>query len=641
MPGQQPQSAEPIKLQLKPGINRETTDYGNTGGWYDCNLVRWITGTPTSMGGWQKFTNAPVLGTMRSLFGFSTLNGTQFYATGTNLKYYLIYGNNPVDITPIRKTVNPMANNPFATSSGTTTITVTDVANGAVVNDFVTFSGATGPFGGIPAADINQEHQITQIVDADHYTIAVATTAGSSTAGGGNAVVAAYQINVGLDTGVFGNGWGTGPWGSNGWGTGSSTFVLTDQMRLWTQDSYGQDLLFNVRDGGIYYKDMSGSVSTRAVNITSLAGSNSAPIIARQVLVSNNDRHIMAFGCNPVGSVVQDRLLIRWADTESLIDWYPTDINSAGSLDISIGSEFMCAVETTSEILVFTDISLNSVRYVGAPFYFGQTLLANNIQIISPNAAVSTGAITAWMGNGRFQWYNGVASDMPCDVRTYVFSILNIAQAAKIVAGTNREYSEFIWLMPVNGSTENNFYVIANFEGISKVDVRYGGSVTWYYGFFNTMGRTTWLDAGYQPTPLAGATDGYIYAHDIGATDQSTSPASQLDSYLTSSVFELANGKNFMLASRFIPDIDFTGSTATAPSVNVNFTARDYPGSPFVSAVDDPVTQAVSMPVGQYTTYVDNRFRARSVQMQVASNATGTLWSLGVPRLYASPDGER
>jgi hypothetical protein len=386
--------AEPLKLQMRPGVNRETTDYGNTGGWYDCNLVRWITGTPTSIGGWQRFTSAPVQGTMRSLFAFSTLAGTQFYATGTNLKYYLIYGSNPVDITPIRLVVSPMAANPFATMIGTKTITVTDANNGAVLNDFVTFSGATGPFGGIPASDLNQEHQVIQIIDSSHYKITVTTTATSSTSGGGS-VVASYQINVGLDTSVFGNGWGTGPWGSYGWGTSSSTFVLTDYLRLWTQDSYGQDLLFNVRDGGIYYKNMSGNVSDRAVNITSLAGSNSAPIIARQVLVSNNDRHVMAFGCNPVGSNVQDRLLFRWADTESLIDWFPTDINSAGSLDLSTGSEFLCAVETTTEILVFTDIALMSVRYVGAPFFFGQTMIATNIQIISPGAAASTGALTA------------------------------------------------------------------------------------------------------------------------------------------------------------------------------------------------------------------------------------------------------
>lgn len=635
-------AGEPIKIQFKPGVNRETTDYGNTGGWYDCNLVRIQTGTWNSMGGWQRFTAAPVLGTMRSLFPWSTLNGSRYYGTGTNLKYYIIRGNMPVDITPIRLTVDPMAANPFATTLGSSTVTVTDDNNGAVLNDFVTYSGVTGPVGGIPAADFNQELQITGIINTNTYTIKVAAPATSSTSGGGSAVIANYQLNVGLDTSALGNGWGTGPWGSGGWGEGSSTFVATEQLRLWSETNYGEDLLINPRDGGIYYKDMSADVADRAVNLTSLPGADpNTPIIARQVLLSTNDRHVMVFACNPVGSNIQDRLLMRWADTESLTSWTASTINAAGSLDISSGSEFLRAIQTTTEILVFTDVSLTSVRYVGSPYIFGQTLIATNIQLIGPNAAVTTGAITAWMANGRFQWYNGVVSDMVCDVRSYIFEILNTAQASKIVAGSNRTFSEFIWLMPVNGSTENNFYLICNFEGVSKVDVRFGGDLTWYYGFFNTMGRTTWLDAWFETTPLAGGTDGYIYAHDLGATDQSVTPAAMLQSSLTSSVFELANGQNFMLVSRTIPDIDFTNSTAANPAVNMNFAKRDYPGSAFVDGPSDPVAQSVGLPVGQYTEKIDKRFRARSVQLSIEATETGTMWSLGVPRLYANPDGQR
>jgi hypothetical protein len=627
--------AEPIKIQFRPGINRETTNYGNTGGWFDCNLVRIKTGTWTSIGGWQPFTAMAAQGTFRSLFPWSVLDGTQYYGGGTNLKYYIVHGNNLVDITPIRKTVNPMANNPFATSSGTTTVTVTDVANGAVLNDFVTFSGATGPFGGVPASDINQEHQITLIVDSDHYTITVATTASSSTSGGGAAAVAAYQINVGLNTVTFGTGWGTGPWGSNGWGTSSGSSVATGQLRLWTQDNYGQNLLINPRDGGIYYKDMSGSLTARAVNLTSLTGADAnTPVIARQVLVSNNDRHIVVFACNPEGSAVQDRMLFRWAATESLIDWTDTTTNSAGSLSLSQGSQFIQAIETTTEILVFTDIALISVRYVGAPFIFGQTLIGTNVQLLAPNGVASNGAVTAWIDNGRFRWYNGVVSDMPCDVRTYIFSILNIDQAEKIVAGTNRQFAEFIWLMPVNGSTENNFYVICNYENPSKL--------TWYYGSHNGVGRTTWLDAGFAANPLAASPDGYIYTHDIGTTaNVAGQPAALIQSSLTSSVFELANGENFMLVSRTIPDIDFDGSTGVSPTVNFTFTKRDYPGSAFVDGPVDPVVQTVALPVSQYTEKIDKRFRARSVEIGVAAVTIGTTWSLGVPRLYAAPDGQR
>ncbi len=625
--------ADPIKIQFRPGINRETTDYGNTGGWYDCNLARFKTGTPQSIGGWQKFTTAPALGTFRSMFPWSTLNGARYYGTGTSWKYYIVRGNELVDITPIRATVT-INNDPFAIVNGSAMATVTDTAHGAVVNDFVTYSGAVSiGASNVTAAVLNQEYQILQIIDDNSYTITLPVTSDTTASGGGAVVVAAYQINVGLDTTALGDGWGTGSWGMGGWGEGTGEFTATDQLRLWSEDNYGEDLLFNVRNGAIYFKDMSTAITLPGVDLATLYPTGNVPTIARQVLVSDNDRHVVAFAVNPVDSAAQDRLLIRWSEAENLGDWTPNTTNTAGSLRIEGGSEFIRAVETTTEILVFTDITLHSFRFIGPPFTFGQTRIGTNVQLIGPNAAVSTGAITAWMANGRFQWYDGVVRDMPCDVRSYVFSILNTSQTEKIYAGVNRQFAEFIWLMPVNGSEENNFYVICNYEDPSNL--------LWYYGSFNDAGRTTWLDAWYEDYPLAGAPDGYIYLQDIGAVDQSTAPASMLDSYLKSSVFELGNGENFMLVSRLIPDLDFFGSSASTPSVNFTFEKRDYPGSGFVTGPSDPVSRTVSLPVEEYTAKVDKRFRARSVQIGIETSSTGTLWQLGVPRLYAAPDGQR
>ena len=408
-------------------------------------------------------------------------------------------------------------------------------------------------------------------------------------------------------------------------------------MRLWTEDNFGEDLLFNVRNGGVYYKDMSANIADRAVNITSLTGSSGAPTVARQVLISDNDRHIIAFGVNEIGSSTQDPLLARWATSESLISWTPSTTNTAGDLRFDGGSEFIKAVETTTEILVFTDVTLHSMRFVGAPFTFGQTRIGSNVQLIGPNAVASTGAETFWAANGAngllFQMYDGVVRDLPCSIRTYVSSIINKAQSEKITAGVNRAYSEVIWLMPVNGSSENNFYVICNYENRA--------APIWYYGDYNNAGRTTWLDAWFEGYPLAGSTDGYLYLHDIGSTDQSVTPAIALDSYLTSSVFELGNGENFMLVSRTIPDLDFTGSTIAAPSVNLTFQKRDYPGSAFASVTDSAVTLSVTGPPAQYTGKIDKRFRARSVQFGIETASAGTLWQLGTPRLYASPDGQR
>jgi hypothetical protein len=624
--------AEPLKLQFRPGVNRETTDYGNTGGWYDINLVRWVSNTPQSMGGWQRFTAEQAQGTFRSLFPWSTLIGTRFYAAGTNLKYYLVYGNSLVDITPIRLTTDPMANDPFAITNGSSVMTVTDVGNSSVMNDFVTFSGAVSIGASNVTADVlNAEYQITSIIDADHYTVELPVVSDTTdAAGGGAAVVAEYQISVGLDTSALGNGWGTGPWGSDGWGEGSGSFVETDQLRLWTEDNFGEDLLFNPRNGGVYYKDMTGAVSERGVNIAGLSGAQNPPIIARQVLVSDNDRHVLVFATNTIGTAIQDPLLIRWSDTENLLQWTPDTTNTAGSLTINAGSQFLKAVETTTETLVFTDVSLHSLRFIGPPYTFGQTRIGTNIQLIAPNAVVSTGAITFWMATGPlFQMYDGVVRDMPCTIRTYIASILNTAQAEKITAGINRQFHEVLWLLPVNGSEELNFYAMCNYEDPSNL--------IWYYGDYNGAGRTTWLDAWFEDTPLAGSPDGYIYSMDMGATDQSTVPAAKLDSYLRSSVFELGNGENFMLVSRLIPDVNFTGSTATDPTVTMTFEKRDYPGSAFVAGPDN----TVAVDVTGYTPKVDRRFRARSTQFGIEATTTGTLWQLGVPRIYANPDGQR
>lgn len=633
---------DPIKINFRPGINRETTNYGNTGGWYDCNLVRWRSGTPESMSGWQRFTSTAAQGTWRSLFPFTTLNSQTLYAGGTNLKYYIIQGSQLVDITPIRETAN--LTNPFTTAVGTRTITVTDAANGCRVGDFVTFDLAStvGTLGGIALTAFESEFQVTEIVSAGSYkfelpsSVAVAT----STATGGGTVTAAYQINVGYNTAQNGDGWGTGVWNGNfGWGLGTGDPVTTEGIRLWFEDSYGEDIIFNVYNGGVYYKTTA-SVSGRAVTLRSTADAgiqSYVPVIASQVLVSDNSRHVICFGCNPLDSDVQDPMLIRWSTSEDKTVWFPDTTNSAGELRIGVGSNILRAVETTTETLVFTDVSLHSFKYVGPPYTFGETRIGSNIHLIGPNAVASTGSVTFWMANGVFQMYDGTIRDMPCGVRQYVFSILNTAQVQKIYAGIDRQFKEVIWHMPVNGSDECNFYVICNYEDPNNL--------VWYYGSYNDVGRTTWLDAWYEDYPLAAAPDGFIYRHDFGALDGTDNSA--INAYLTSSVFEIGNGMDFMLVSRIIPDVNFYGSTVTNPKLNFEFNKRDYPGSSFVTGPDPSVTRTSSgtilMPVETYTAKLDRRFRARSIDMTISTDTTvpGTSWQLGVPRLYASPDGQR
>jgi hypothetical protein len=635
---------DPIKITFRPGVNRETTNYGNTGGWYDCNLVRWRSGTAESMGGWQRFTSEAAQGIFRSLFPFSKLNGANLYSAGTNLKYYIIQGSQLVDITPLRATAT--LTDPFTTevaSNATShTITVADTAHGCREGDFVTFDLAStvGTLGGINLTDFEGEFQVVEVINADSYTFTLTTASPVTTtvATGGGTVTAEYQINIGYSTAQNGDGWGTGGWsGPVGWGQGSGDPVTTEGIRLWSEDAFGEDIIFNARDGGVYFKDTT-SVSGRGVTLrsTAAAGIQSyVPIVASQVLISDNSRHVLCFGANPLDSDVQDPMLIRWSTSEDKTVWFPDTTNSAGELRIGVGSRILRAVETTTEVLVFTDVSLHSFKYVGPPYTFGEVRIGTNIHLIGPNAAVSTGAMTFWMANGVFQMYDGVVRDMPCSIRQYVFSILNFSQTDKIYAGIDRQYKEVIWHMPVNGSEECNFYVVCNYEDPSNM--------IWYYGSYNGTGRTTWLDAWYEDVPLAASPDGFIYSHDFGTLDGSDN--SGLDAYLTSSVFEIGNGMDFMLVSRIIPDVNFYGSTAATPRITFEFNKRDYPGSAFVAGVDPTITRTSSgtllVPIEQYTSKLDRRFRARSIDFTVATDTSGTLWQLGVPRLYASPDGQR
>ena len=420
------------KFQFRPGINREITNYSNEGGWFDGDKIRFRFGYPEKIGGWQRKSTKSFLGISRALHPWVTLSNDQYIGVGTSLKYYIERGGGFNDITPLRNTT-AAGDVTFAATNGSSTLTVTDTNHGAVAGDFVTFSAAVSLGGNITAAVLNQEYEIDSIVNANSYTItarAVATVAditidgqytptpvvanSSDSGDGGAAVVGAYQINVGLDTAVAGAGWGVGTWSRGAWGSASNQPVVTNQLRLWSHDNFGEDLLINVRDGGIYYWDSSAGLSTRAVALNTLSGANATPTIAKQVLVSDRDRHVIAFGCDPQATPgVQDPLTIRFSSQESLTDWAATATNTAGELRLGSGSEIVRAVETRQQILVLTDTTLYSMQYLGPPFTFGVGSISENISILSPNAVVAVDDAVFWMGNSEFYAYSGRVENLP------------------------------------------------------------------------------------------------------------------------------------------------------------------------------------------------------------------------------------
>jgi hypothetical protein len=613
------------KLQFKPGIVRDTTDYTNEGGWFDCDKVRFRMGLPETIGGWAKFTSSTMLGTCRSLHVWSTLTGTNYVGAGTSKKFYVIGGDVPYDITPIRLTTTGTAT--FTATDGSSTLSITDVAHGAYLGDFVIYSNATTLGGNITALVLNQEYEITNVVDDDTYEINVVVLADASDIGdGGAATVAAYQINIGLDTVVVGSGWSAGFWGRGTWSSAADVSVPGANLRLWSQDNFGENLVFNVRSGGIYYWTVSGGVTSRGVNITSLTN-QSAPVIANQVLVSERDRHVVAFGCDPESNPgVQDPLIIRFSSQESVTDWQTRADNTAGELRIGTGSYIVGAVQTKQQVVVFTDIAMYTMQYIGPPYTFGLTEVSSNISIAGQNAAISTGDSVYWMGTGQFYMYNGTVTQMPCPVKEYVFSDINIYQLAKVAAASNAAFAEIWWFYPSATSEVNDKYVVFNYE-----------SNIWYYG---TMSRTAWQDNAFAGLPIAAAQDGYLYYQESGLNDGSGDVPVPLNAYIESSDVDIGAGDQFMFASRIIPDITFRNST-TEPTATFTIKARNYPGGNYFGTSNNSVVSTATVPVQLFTEQSFIRVRGRSVALRVESNQVNTAWRLGSPRLDVRPDGRR
>jgi hypothetical protein len=613
------------KLQFKPGIVRDTTDYTNEGGWFDCDKVRFRMGLPETIGGWAKFTSSTMLGTCRSLHVWSTLTGTNYVGAGTSKKFYAIQGDVPYDITPIRLTTTGTAT--FTATDGSSTLSITDVAHGVYLGDFVIYSNATTLGGNITALVLNQEYEITNVVDDDTYEINVVVLADASDiSDGGAATVAAYQINIGLDTVVLGSGWSAGFWGRGTWSSAANVSVPGANLRLWSQDNFGENLVFNVRSGGIYYWTVSSGVTSRGVNITSLTN-QSAPVIANQVLVSERDRHVVAFGCDPESNPgVQDPLIIRFSSQESVTDWKTRADNTAGELRIGTGSYIVGAVQTKQQVVVFTDIAMYTMQYIGPPYTFGLTEVSSNISIAGQNAAISTGDSVYWMGTGQFYMYNGTVTQMPCSVKEYVFSDINIYQLAKVAAASNAAFAEIWWFYPSAGSEVNDKYVVFNYE-----------SNIWYYG---TMSRTAWHDNAFAGLPIAAAQDGYLYYQESGLNDGSGDIPVPLNAYIESSVVDIGEGDQFMFASRIIPDITFRNST-TEPTATFTIKARNYPGGNYFGTSNNSVVSTATVPVQLFTEQSFIRVRGRSVALRVESNQVNTAWRLGSPRLDVRPDGRR
>lgn len=650
------------KLQFKPGVNTDNTPYSNEGGWVDCNNIRFRFGYPQKIGGWsysgEPYSDYSLEGVSRSLHPWVTLQGEKYLGAGTHKKLYIAYGGTPYDITPYRL-VTAAGAITFSATAGSRILTVNHSSHGAEEGDRVYFSGATGLGGSISAGLLNttQGYEIKTIVNANSYEVETFFTATSvDTGNGGSSVVGSYEINIGSLTSVGGLGWGAGNWGADGWGDASSGAGTNIQVRQWSLDNFGEDLLANIRNSNIYYWDRTSTLSARAVSLVDATGTKrSVPQKCMQVMVSDTNRHVIAFGADGIGASsaategdgIQDPLLIRFSSQESLVDWWPEATNTAGDLRLGSGSTFVQAIETKREILVWTDTSLNSMRFIGPPFTFGLQQLASNITIISPNAAVATEDVVFWMGDETFYVYDGQTRTLPCSVKTKVFGDLNYAEKEKITAALNSEFNEITWFYPSadsdpfgTGLAENNRYVTYNY--LEQV---------WTFGNMDgTITRSAWVDRGVAQYPTAvkpyyisfGLNPRYIselVAHEDGNDNDEDGAFS---AYIESAPIDIGDGDRFSYIRRVIPDVTFKGSTGGfTPSVDFTLKTKNYPGGNFEDTVSGSAVSTTTVPVEEYTERLDLRTRGRSFALRLESSSEGTFWRLGSPTIDLRPDGRR
>ena len=624
------------KVQFKGGVVKEGTALTAKGGWFDANLVRFRKGLPEKIGGWAKETTETFKSTCRALHAWVNLDATKYLGLGTTWKYYIQEGSGFNDVTPIRKTSTNSIT--FAATNGSSTLTVTDSSHGAMVNDFVTISGAVSLGGLVTANVLNQEYQIVTTPTANTYTITAKDTDGdtvtanaSDSGNGGSGVDGSYQINVGLDVYVAASGWGANTWGEGTFGS-VSALSASNQLRIWTHDNFGEDLVMNVRAGGIYYWDQSEGTDDRAVALSALSGANLAPTLGLQVIVSDIDRHVLVLGADPLngggtartGSL--DPMFIAWCDQENITEWEPKSINTAGSARLSAGSSIIGGIRARQEILVWTDTSLYSMKFIGQPFIFSTNLVNEGVGLIGPKAMVNSPVGVFWMDKKGMYLYGGSVKPIPCDVHDYVFGDINEGQAYKIHGFLNKRFNEVGWYYPSGSSDEIDRYVSYNY-----------GEGVWSIG---QMNRTAWLDEGLEAYPRAAYTTsdvGYLYQQETG---NDADGSAMTNVYIESGDFDIGEaGEDIQSVSRIIPDIKFTGSNSSS-LLNCVLKTRNYPG--------DSLTTKSTSNISSTTQKLNVRGRARQVVLRFESDddnidtyTLGLGFRIGATRLGTKPDGKR
>ena len=625
-----------IKMPFQPGVDKQVTEYGAEGTWFDSDNMRFRYSLPEKIGGWDKVTSDALVGATRGIVTWFSLDGAQYTIVGTNKKLYTYAQGKWYDITPNRATGTGNITG-FETDS-TTSVKITDAAHGAIEGDFVTIDTVSGAINGIPAANLEGEFEIQSVTSTSVYTI-IAKSAATSTGAVVATANATYEINTNPATSILGYGFGAGPWGGAsggpGWGTSRSTLAAPNSVQLdsgkWSLDNWGEDALCQHLNGKLYYWDTSGGLADPMTNIATNTTVSNAPTKSRLMLVSGTDRFIILLGTETTigDDSTQDDMFIRWCAQDDVNTWTPTATNTAGSQRLTDGSRIISAKRSRGAVLIWSDTALYQMQLIGAPFIFGFSQLGSNCGTVGLHAAIEINGTAFWMGRDSFFQFDGTVQKIPCSVEDYVFTDIDEANQKDVFAAANSEFNEVTWFYPTNGSSQIDRCVTYNIK-----------ERVWNVG---TLSRTSWADKGvynfpyatdYAPTDttdtittITGLTAGrtYMYAQEKG----NNADGAAMTSYVESGEFVIPQaGEHLMSIKRFIPDFKNLAGT-----VNVSLKFRDYPTSTQRTNGPFPVTSS--------TNKVDTRARGRQGAIRIESSTLDTAWRFGTYRAEIRPDGRR
>ena len=618
-------SSKLVKMDFKPGIYRESTQYAEKGAWYDVDKVRFRAGKPENMRGFETRVSSTFDGAARDLLTWADNRRLKRATFGTSKKLFEHNGDQIFDITPV--SASTTLTNAFSVALSANTVTVSAASHGRTTGDFVFFTSSTTIGGNIL---LGTTTYAVSVINSNTFAIDVATTASAAQSSSGGGTIH-FLLGTGTDNAVAGLGYGAGSFtagvcvaGGRGWNqptsTGASDFV--SQITQWSLDNFGEDVIANRRGSSIYLYDTDASATPLRATLVSGA-TNSTPTTVNSIIVSPNDRHLICLGSNAFNTTASptgtfDPMTVRWSNQEDITNWVPSLSSTAGETVLTDGTEIVGGVRSRNAINIWTDNSLWTMTFVGPPFTFQFQQLGSNCGLIAPHAATDYDGISVWMGYDNFYVFDGQVKNLDCTVRRFIFDRLNRDQKDKIFCGINSEFKEVIWLYPSTDSEECDSYVIWS---PSENYWTYGSSI------FTTFADKTVFGNTITTGVTAGGNN--LYNNEpAGVFTENGQPQS---SFIESADFDMADGNEIMFLSRVIPDFTLNDGALT-----FSIKTKDFPESPTEREKPQPPHTITNS-----TVKIDMRARGRQGRIRVSCNAANTSWRWGSVRLAIQPDGRR